>query len=398
MQQIELPGMAPTMALDGLHPGCGDHGRFCVAQDAMVDIALSGHAPVFVGVSGGKDSQALAYRVQEHLDTVGHLGPRALIHSDLGSIEWKDSGPVCERLAERLGWELITVRRAAGDMIDRWQARWNANVARYRQLDCVKLIMPWSSASQRFCTSELKTQVIARAIRARFPTGAVVSAVGIRWEESAARARQPIAKQDKALSRSRGIGLTWNAIVHWRRDEVLDFIRRRGGVLHEAYRIYGSTRVSCAFCVLASRGDLQAAARCEDNAAVYRQLVELEIRSTFSFQSGNWLGDVAPMLLDPGVRSRLIEAKERALMRQAAEADIPPHLLYEAGWPVCMPTSSEAHLLASVRQRVADAVGVNVDYLDGPAIVGRYAALIAQKVQQAQIAQAGRRVGRRLAA
>ncbi len=386
MQQIELPGMVPMVATDSVHTGCGDLDRFGVAQDAMVDVALRGHAPIFVGVSGGKDSQALAYRVQEHLDAMGHVGPRALIHSDLGRIEWKDSGPVCDRLAERLGWELITVRRAAGDMLDRWQARWDANLARYRQLACVKLIMPWSSASQRFCTSELKTQVIARAIRARHPTGPVVSAVGIRWEESAARARQPIAKQDKALSRARGIGLAWNAIIHWRREDVLDFIRQRGGVLHEAYRIYGSTRVSCAFCVLASRGDLQAAARCEDNAAVYRQLVELEIRSTFSFQSGGWLGDVAPMLLDPAVRSRLIDAKERALMRQAAEADIPQHLLYEEGWPVCMPTDAEARLLASVRQRVADAVGISVDYLDGPAIVGRYAALMAQK------AQAGHRI------
>jgi tRNA(Ile)-lysidine synthase TilS/MesJ len=38
---------------------------------------------VYVGVSGGKDSQALAYRVQEHLDAIGHSGVRALIHADL---------------------------------------------------------------------------------------------------------------------------------------------------------------------------------------------------------------------------------------------------------------------------------------------------------------------------
>lgn len=152
MQQIELPGLAlaapaslqanpPTSAL-----------RFGVARDPLVDTALAGHAPVYVGVSGGKDSQALAYRVQAHLDEIGHAGPRALIHSDLGRIEWRDSAPVCERLAERLGWELITVRRPAGDMVDRWLSRWAANLERYRTLSCVKLIMPWSSAAQRFCT------------------------------------------------------------------------------------------------------------------------------------------------------------------------------------------------------------------------------------------------------
>ncbi len=381
MQQIELPGLAlaEPQVLRAI-PSISAQ-RFDVTRDPLIDMALSGHAPVYVGVSGGKDSQALAYRVQAYLEAIGHCGPRALIHSDLGRIEWRDSASVCERLAERLGWELVTVRRPAGDMVDRWQARWTANVERYRTLSCVKLIMPWSSAAQRFCTSELKTQVIARAIRARHPTGPVVSAVGLRWEESAARAHQPVAKCDKALSRARGIGLTWNAIIHWPRQDVLDYIAQCGGVLHEAYRIYGSSRVSCAFCVLASRGDLHAAARCDDNAAVYRELISLEVRSTFSFQSGNWLGDVAPGLLVPALRAQLAEAKARAALRQAAEAEIPAHLLYQSGWPVCMPTMAEARHLASVRRRVAQAVGIAADCLDADAVFARYAELIRQRSQ-----------------
>jgi hypothetical protein len=46
-----------------------------------------------------------------YLDAIGHHGPRVLIHSDLGQVEWKDSLPTCERLAARLGLELIVVRR-----------------------------------------------------------------------------------------------------------------------------------------------------------------------------------------------------------------------------------------------------------------------------------------------
>lgn len=42
---------------------------------------------------------------------------------------------------------------------------------------------------------------------ARHPVGPVVSAVGLRWEESAARARQPVAKADARLTRARGAGL-----------------------------------------------------------------------------------------------------------------------------------------------------------------------------------------------
>ncbi|CAM3421817.1 phosphoadenosine phosphosulfate reductase family protein [Paracidovorax anthurii] len=382
MQQIELPGLAlaaPPSSRTFLATAAP---RFSVACDPVIDVALAGHAPVFVGVSGGKDSQALAYRVQTHLDRIGHAGPRALIHSDLGRIEWRDSAPVCERLAQRLGWELVTVRRPAGDMVDRWLSRWAANVERYRALSCVKLIMPWSSAAQRFCTSELKSQVIARAIRARYPAGPVVSAVGLRWQESARRARQPVAKRDAVLTRARGIGLSWHAIIHWQRQDVLDYIGQCGGVLHEAYRIYGSSRVSCAFCVLASRADLLAASCCDDNAAVYRELVRLEVRSTFAFQSGQWLGDVAPALLDPVSRAQLAEAKERAAQRQAAEAEIPGHLLYEDGWPTCLPTLAEARHLASVRRRVAEAVGIGVDCLDGEAVSARYAALMQQHAQR----------------
>jgi len=379
LEQIELPGVAAPGAFhrDASTP------RFGIARDPLVEMALVGGAPVYVGVSGGKDSQALAYRVQEHLDAIGHAGARTLIHSDLGRIEWRDSAPVCEQLAMRLGWELQTVRRPAGDMLDRWLSRWSANLERYRTLSCVKLIMPWSSAAQRFCTSELKTHVIARAIRARHPVGPVVSAVGLRWEESAARARQPVAKTDAGLSRARGAGLSWNAIIHWSRQDVLDYVRQHGGVLHEAYRIYGSSRVSCAFCVLASRGDLQAATRCEDNAGIYRELVRLEVGSTFAFQAGAWLGDAAPGLLDPALRTQLAEAKERAALRQAAESEIPEHLLYEAGWPTCMPTPAEAVHLASVRRRVAQAVRITADCLDADAVRARYAALLEQRIERA---------------
>ncbi len=370
MQQIELPGFAPSVASARCSSAVA--GRFSIAPDPMIELALAGNAPAYVGVSGGKDSQALAHRVQEHLDALGHSGVRALIHADLVRIEWRDSAPVCERLAQRLGWELVTVRRPAGDMLDRWHSRWTANLERYRTLACVKLIMPWSSATHRFCTSEMKSQIIARAIRARHPAGPVVSAVGLRWEESTARARQPVAKRDSGLSRVRGVGLAWNAIIHWPRQDVLDYIAQRGGVLHEAYRIYGSSRVSCAFCVLASRGGLLAASRCEDNAEIYTELVQLEALSTFSFQSGYWLGDVAPALLTPVLRSQLAEAKERAASRQEAEAEIPAHLLYQSGWPTCLPTNAEARHLASIRRRVAETVDIAVDFVDGESVMARY--------------------------
>ena len=79
---------------------------------------------------------------------------------------------------------------------------------------------------------------------------------------------------------------------------MFDYLEQKQFPLHEAYTVYGSSRVSCCFCILGSLGDLMAAARCGANHEVYRALVRLETMSTFAFQSTRWLGDVAPHLLD----------------------------------------------------------------------------------------------------
>src|SRR5579871_7030620 len=123
-----------------------------IATSPEVDALLRAACPVAIGVSGGKDSSAVAFATAEHLDRIGHAGPRVLIHADLGITEWADSLPTCVRLADMLGIELMVVRRAQGDMMDRWEQRWRDNVARWESLSCVKLILPWSTPSMRFCT------------------------------------------------------------------------------------------------------------------------------------------------------------------------------------------------------------------------------------------------------
>ena len=127
------------------------------------------HSPVAIGVSGGKDSDVAAFETYAYLQSIGHTGPTILMHSDLGRVEHKDSLPTCERLASRLGLELVVVRRKSGDLMDRWLVRWRNNVERYANLECVKLILPWSTASMRFCTSELKTAIICRDLVERYP-------------------------------------------------------------------------------------------------------------------------------------------------------------------------------------------------------------------------------------
>lgn len=347
-----------------------------VSTSPEVDEMLAAGAVVAIGVSGGKDSQAAAIRLASYLDEIGHNGPRVLIHSDLGRVEWKDSLPVCERLAERLGMELVVVRRNAGDMMDRWLTRWENNVARYANLECVKLILPWSTPSMRFCTSELKTAIICADLTKRFPGQQILSVTGVRHDESASRSRMPISSpQTKLLARGCS-GLNWNPIIAWSTVEVFQYLDEEEEQLHEAYTRYGSSRVSCSFCIMGSTGDLIASASCEDNQDIYREMVDLEIRSTFAFQSAKWLGDVAPHLLKPEQLVGLARAKAAAERRKEAESVIPAHLLYTKGWPDTVPNPDEAELIAHVRRQVAEAVGIDIKYTTAPAIMERYVKLM----------------------
>lgn len=173
-----------------------------IATDPQVQALLArAETAVAIGVSGGKDSQAAALATVAHLDSIGHAGACVLIHRFLGLVEWEESLPVCEDLARHLGLELLVVRRRAGGLMERWEARWASSVRRYAALETVTLVLPWSTPSMRFCTSELKTQVIGPALRRRFPGRPIVNVTGVRREESAARAKLPVADLDLRGSR-----------------------------------------------------------------------------------------------------------------------------------------------------------------------------------------------------
>ena len=335
-------------------------------------------SPVAIGISGGKDSCALAIALNEFLDSVGHTGPRVLVHSDLGNVEWTDSIRTCYRLSDRLGLRFLVVRKS---LMDRWKLRWRNNVSRWVNLECVKLILPWSTPAMRFCTSDAKLTPICSELSRQFPGQVILSASGIRRDESPNRAKALVFKEQKRLTRKTTgtSGFDWNPLLDWSALDVFEYLERKGFDLHEAYTRYGSSRVSCAFCILASFGDLRAAARCEENHGLYRELVNLEIESTFAFQGSRWLGDVAPWLLDTEALHGLQATKEKARLRMEAEKKIPSHLLYEKGWPKVLPTWTEAKLLCQVRRTVAQAVGLPETFTAPDELRARYLSLMTEK-------------------
>ena len=334
-------------------------------------------------VSGGKDGNVAAIAGNAFLDSLGHPRERRLlIHAHLGDIEWEDSLQICRELAVRLGLPLHEVQNPNHDMVGCWRRRWDLSLARYARLEVITLVAPWSSAELRFCTDRQKTVPITRKLVALAGRdAAIVSVIGIRGDESRRRARQPVYAADANLDRpSRSLeGHVWRPIHAWTVEEVWDAHRESGFRRHEAYELFGSTRVSCSFCVMSSMGDLQAAVRHPGNVKAYRRVVDLEVESAFSFQSGRWLGDTCPQALEPGVSECLQAAKRTRAVRQAAEATVPRDLLYEKGWPTFVPTLAQCGRLAEVRATVCGLHRINSPYLTAESIRARYIELLALK-------------------
>ena len=355
---------------------------FELAIDDEVNRLLAQQAPVAIGISGGKDSSACAWAVMAYLNRIGHGGPRVLIHADLGQIEWEDSARICQQVAEQLGIPLLTVQRRQGGMIERWHQRWQANVERYKNLSCVSLILPWSTPSMRFCTSELKTAIICQRLTELFPNQTIISVTGVRRAESKDRQSTPVQQLQPALLRKKKKtnGITWNPLVDWSLTQVWAAHKIGGLPIHQAYQQYGCSRVSCTFCVMSSQSDLRGALKAPHNHAAYRQLVNLENASGFSFQGSTWLASLAPELLSAEQQRGHRQARERAQERTALQQGLPKRIRFTKGWPSEMISLADAKVLAIVRQRMAQLYGWDdMPYTTAESIQMRYAELLLQK-------------------
>lgn len=386
-------------------PGRIDRG---VEIDETITGLLAHGSPVAIGVSGGKDSCAAAIATVEFLRSIiGYTGKDkiVLVHADLGDdrpemdVEWSDSLPACHRLATFLGVELLVVKRPAGGMMARWETRWKNNVERYVNLKCVRVILPWSTPSMRFCTSELKSAPIASALVKRFSGQQIISACGIRREEGKGKKQSPrtnaaTSKPNNRLTnkRSNTSGVDWNPIAAWTEADVFAFCADRGFQMHDGYA-RGMKRISCRVCIMQDESDQQISASVIENQPVIRTVIKLEIRSTFAFQGARWLGDLAKDLLSADELAALRDAKARAKLRHDVEARIPKHLLYTEGWPTVMPTADEAVMISEVRVRVAEIMGLSVRYTTPKEIIARYAELMhANALREAKkLKQRGRR-------
>ena len=216
-------------------------------------------ALVAVNTSGGKDSQSMTI-------LLSRIVPRdqmVAVHVPLVDVEWPGT---IEFIRATLppGMPLILAPVASGKTL----------------LDSIEERGRFPSPRVRWCTSSQKRGPIERELRRLLKAnprfgGRLVNAMGMRADESAARARKPPWRLNERNSRAGRTWFDWLPIFELSTDDVFRIIRDAGQSPHPAYGM-GMSRLSCAFCIMASRADLRTAGRLQPS--LYARYVDLEKR------------------------------------------------------------------------------------------------------------------------
>ncbi len=211
--------------------------------------------------SGGKDSQAMMIKLLEIVPSAQIL----VVHATLGAMEWPGALELAERQAADAGVSFIVAKslKTFLEMV-------------YSRFEKRPDVPSFPSPQHRQCTSDLKRGPITRETRRyakRHGFTRIVNCMGMRAAESPARAKQSIWRKNNGNSKA---GRTWFDClpIHALSTEtVFDVIRDAGQEPHWAYAA-GNERLSCVFCIMASKADLINGAR--RNPELYRQYVEAE--------------------------------------------------------------------------------------------------------------------------
>ena len=191
---------------------------------------------VVASVSGGKDSTALALTLMENEI------PHVRVFADTG-FEAPETYQYLDLLRTRLG-PIEVVRNEA-----LWR---DALPSEEGMLTLIRRKKMFPSRLMRFCTQQLKIFPIRDHLRALQDRGDdVVSAVGVRAEESAARAQMAEWEFWDEMDAE-----IWRPLLDWTEQDVIDMHRRHGLPPNPLY-LQGSRRVGCSPCIHARKQDIR---------------------------------------------------------------------------------------------------------------------------------------------
>lgn len=223
----------------------------------------------YVSHSGGKDSQAMYHVIRDQVPD----GLITVVHADLGEVEWHG---VQDHIRNTIAHPLHVVRaeKTFFDMVRRRAAS---------RPDAPS----WPSAQHRQCTSDLKRGPIEKFIRNNMKTRGLklaVNCIGLRAEESSARSKAPVVRLNKSLSKAGREVINYLPIHGLTTRDVFDVIEDHGQDPFWAYE--QNERLSCVFCIMGSRNDLQHGRR--QRPELYQAYLDLEKETGWTmFQSGS---------------------------------------------------------------------------------------------------------------
>lgn len=245
--------------------------------------ALADYDVILVNSSAGKDSQAMLTALVALADAEGVRDRLLVVHADLGErVEWQGTRDLAAEHAAHYGLRFEVVARDKGDLLAQIEERG---------------MFPSSTA--RYCTSDQKTSQVAKlmtrlaaAHRDAHGTDArvrILNCLGIRAQESPARAKKEPFGYDRPASNGRRHVDRWLPIFDWTEAQVWETIRDSGVRYHPAYDA-GMPRLSCMFCVLAGERELVLSARLNPGPA--REYADVEERIGHTFQNGRSMAQI----------------------------------------------------------------------------------------------------------
>jgi 3'-phosphoadenosine 5'-phosphosulfate sulfotransferase (PAPS reductase)/FAD synthetase len=227
---------------------------------------LTSYDVILVNTSGGKDSSVMAHQVITQAKAAGVVDRVVLVHATFRE-EWQGTEALVHRQAAALGGIPVEVCRRHEELLD--------YVARRGK---------WPSNKARYCTSEFKRAPIDKVIT-RIATRPghqvkVLNCMGLRAQESSARAKKVAFERDARRTNSKRLVDVWLPIFSMSTAAVWAYIREHAIEQHEAYAL-GMPRLSCVFCIFAPRNALLLAGKHNPDLLAEYVAVEKTIGHTF---------------------------------------------------------------------------------------------------------------------
>lgn len=244
----------------------GDEVNTRASWESELDGLVASGALFVANHSGGKDSQVQLIRLLERVPA----GQLVVVHASLGQMEWPGAMELARDQAAAAGLPFI-VAKAAKTLLEMVERRFESRPE----------VPSWPSASTRQCTSDLKRGPIQREVRRYAKANGfktIVNCLGLRAQESPGRAKRTVFSR-MGISNSVLTWYEWLPIHDMRTTEVFAAIEGAGQEPHYAYAL-GNDRLSCVFCIMASKPDLRNG-RIE-RPELFEQYVALEQRTGYT--------------------------------------------------------------------------------------------------------------------